>query len=324
MAYLIGTDEAGYGPNLGPLVISVSAWQVDDAVPGEDLYGRLGGAIVRTRKELGSKADGRCVIADSKKVYSPGSGLKHLERALFAAWTALGRVPVSWREAWQLSAPGAADVVDTVAWYADYDVPLPIDAESADVARVAKRFAAELEAAGVRLVALSSRAVFPEQFNRLVERFASKGAALTQQTLDLAAGVIRQLGDGPITVVCDKHGGRNRYAAALWEHFPEAAPIVACEEGRRQSVYRFGPAERRLEFRFQTGGEAFLPTALASMQSKYLRELAMRAFNAFWCRQLPGLRPTAGYPQDAKRFRQEIAPRFAELRIDESVLWRSR
>ena len=30
MAYLIGTDEAGYGPNLGPLVISATLWEVPE------------------------------------------------------------------------------------------------------------------------------------------------------------------------------------------------------------------------------------------------------------------------------------------------------
>ena len=33
MSYLIGTDEAGYGPNLGPLVISASVWHVPDGLP---------------------------------------------------------------------------------------------------------------------------------------------------------------------------------------------------------------------------------------------------------------------------------------------------
>ena len=33
MPYLIGTDEAGYGPNLGPLVIAATAWQVPDDLP---------------------------------------------------------------------------------------------------------------------------------------------------------------------------------------------------------------------------------------------------------------------------------------------------
>ena len=51
-----------------------------------------------------------------------------------------------------------------------------------------------------------------------------------------------------------------------------------------------------------------MPAALASMTSKYLRELAMRAFNEFWCGRVHDLAPTAGYPRDARRF---FAPRFS-------------
>ena len=40
MPYLLGTDEAGYGPNLGPLVISASLWEVPEGVRGDDLYER--------------------------------------------------------------------------------------------------------------------------------------------------------------------------------------------------------------------------------------------------------------------------------------------
>ena len=71
-------------------------------------------------------------------------------------------------------------------------------------------------------------------------------------------------------------------------------------------------------------GESFLPTALASMTAKYLRELSMRAFNEFWCARVPGLRPTAGYPTDAPRSNSEIAPCSASWAIDDHVLWRNR
>ena len=30
MLYVVGTDEAGYGPNLGPLVIAATVWQIDE------------------------------------------------------------------------------------------------------------------------------------------------------------------------------------------------------------------------------------------------------------------------------------------------------
>ena len=70
------------------------------------------------------------------------------------------------------------------------------------------------------------------------------------------------------------------------------------------------------------GGEAALPTACASLCSKYLRELAMDAFNDFWQARVPNLRRTAGYPLDAKRFLQDIGPALAAAGIPHERLWR--
>jgi len=50
----------------------------------------------------------------------------------------------------------------------------------------------------------------------------------------------------------------------------------------------------------------------------------MQAMNAFWCGRIYGLRPTAGYPVDARRFKASIATVQAELGIDDAVLWRER
>jgi hypothetical protein len=95
-------------------------------------------------------------------------------------------------------------------------------------------------------------------------------------------------------------------------------------EGAAESRYRWGATDSRVEVAFRVKGEGFLPTALASMTAKYLRELAMRAFNEFWCARVPNLRPTAGYPTDAPRFKREIAALQRELGIDDHVLWRNR
>jgi hypothetical protein len=50
----------------------------------------------------------------------------------------------------------------------------------------------------------------------------------------------------------------------------------------------------------------------------------MRAFNDFWCAQLPDLVPTAGYPLDARRFKAAIAPLQLRLGIEDRILWRLR
>jgi hypothetical protein len=71
-------------------------------------------------------------------------------------------------------------------------------------------------------------------------------------------------------------------------------------------------------------GESFLPAALASMTAKYVRELSMRAFNEYWCARVKNLRPTAGYPADAKRFRVDIAHEQRRLGIADRLFWREK
>jgi len=93
-------------------------------------------------------------------------------------------------------------------------------------------------------------------------------------------------------------------------------------ESRQSSVYRWVAQRQRVEIRFVAKGESFLPAALASMTSKYLRELAMLAFNHFWRQHLPALKPTAGYPVDAKRFKADIATVQHKLGVDDRILWR--
>ncbi len=207
------------------------------------------------------------------------------------------------------------------SWFKDYDAPLPADCAALQWSVQAPRLQNSLLAEGVRLVALCSRAVFPQEFNRLLNLYGSKGALLSHLTLELIERAMRPLPSGPISVVCDKHGGRNCYGPLLSEHFPDHL-IEVRRESRAESVYRFGPVQRRIEFSFSTNAERFLPSALASMASKYLRELAMQAFNEFWCSRVPDLVPTAGYPQDARRFFSAIAPAQRELGINDDIIWR--
>ncbi|MDA1230163.1 MAG: hypothetical protein O2856_05265, partial [Planctomycetota bacterium] len=120
-------------------------------------------------------------------------------------------------------------------------------------------------------------------------------------------------------VVCDKHGGRNRYDELIALHFDDQF-VFRMEESRQRSRYRMGS----MDFCFRTKAEEFLPVALASMVAKFTREILMHQFNQFWANQIPGLKPTQGYPLDAKRFRDDIAASVETLRIPMNQLWRSR
>lgn len=130
-----------------------------------------------------------------------------------------------------------------------------------------------------------------------------------------------------IYILCDKLGGRNNYRSLLAQFFPEYKRTTF-SESRNISIYSMiSNSDRQfppLEIRFQMKGEANHPTALASIFSKYLRELSMIFFNDFWQRQIPDLLPTAGYPVDAKRFYNEIHEKQIALGISDFELWRNK
>ncbi|NLE39690.1 MAG: hypothetical protein GX621_16855 [Pirellulaceae bacterium] len=320
MPYYLGTDEAGYGPNLGPLVVSATVWHVPAALDGQRLYDHLAEAIVATPR---AASPGRAAMADSKLLYNSGKGLRHLERGLLAALRTLGRPVGAWHDAWAALDGDSLAACRALPWHADYVCRLPMAVAADEITALAESFRATFDATGIRLVELRSRAFFPAEFNALCRQYESKGLALSHVTLGLLAELCRELPDEPIHVLCDKHGGRNRYAELLDEHFPGEF-IEIHGESRQRSTYRFGPAARRFEVVFASKAEAYLPAALASMASKYLRELAMGAFNAFWTSRVAGLQPTAGYPVDAKRFKAQIAAEQQVLGIDDELIWRAK
>ena len=366
MAIIIGTDEAGYGPNYGPLVISASVWRVPDDVRAEQLYERLrhcvsptvagtlrvpsarsavadgtvseniGNGVAshkdRRRDSPPTIGDGAChsrihapaamiAIADSKALYQPATGLKHLERGVLAALGVLGACPTCWQDICERLAPQHAAAWQSEAVHGGFDTPLPIEADAEELAAATACFADGLREAGVELLALVSRPVLPGEFNTLVERHGSKGVMLSRLTLELVKDSLAPFPLAPVEVICDKHGGRNRYAALIAERF-DVGLIDVRSESRPKSVYRATEMGRRLDFTFSMQAESYLPVALASMASKYLRELAMLAFNRFWSAQIDGLLPTAGYPADAQRFKAAIAATQSRLGIDDRVLWR--
>ncbi|MBM4002387.1 MAG: hypothetical protein FJ295_03750 [Planctomycetes bacterium] len=339
MAFLIGTDEAGYGPNLGPLVVSATAWEVpDDWLDhsiGRNLAVRLQGCI-RGAKEGRSAASGDSelgidseeaypplLIADSKVLYGPATGLRTLEYGVLTGIAASGDLPSSWRGIWQALRAARVEELDAEPWFAGYDVPIPRAAEGRTAHGWGQWLRRRLEAQSVRIIGIQSRAVFPRAFNQLIAAHGNKASALSLVTLQLVRDLLGSLPESAVLVCCDKHGGRDRYCALLQTVFSDDW-IRVIQEGRTASTYRWGTNSRRIDCRFSVRGESFLPTALASMVSKYLRELAMEAFNSFWCAHVEGLRPTAGYPVDALRFRAQIRPLQSSLGISDDILWRCR
>ena len=177
-----------------------------------------------------------------------------------------------------------------------------------------------MAAVQVDLLSIECLPVFPTEFNAGLKSFGNKATLLSNRTLEIVSR-LKAITDDDLEIVCDKHGGRSKYAGLIKSHLTDQ-PICTGEETKSCSDYTFCDQQRDVVVRFQAGGESFMPTALASMVSKYVREVFMEAWNQFWVDQLPDLKPTKGYPLDAKRFKAEIDQLQTRLGIADDDVWR--
>ncbi|MBS3734041.1 MAG: hypothetical protein KGY99_03860 [Phycisphaerae bacterium] len=323
MAMVAGIDEAGYGPVLGPLVITAVAFEVPDDRAEASLWDPLGSAVARKR----SCRDGRIAIADSKKLYSrrASNPLEHLERATLSATACLADTPpASFADLLSVLAPAAGDAVGAYPWYAGQSLALPQAISPTGRALAANALAAAMRRSGVHLRLVRCEPVLVGEFNRMVAATDNKTATLLSVTGRLLAQLAQSAPVGRTTIHVDRQGGRRRYLSFLQNLFPRAAMKIVDESDTR-SVYRVTNAQRLMEVSFAVSADAAqLPTALASMVSKYVRELFMQLFNGFWTARSPGLAPTAGYYVDGRRFYEAIAPSMRRFGIDDGLVYRRR
>ncbi|NBV45309.1 MAG: hypothetical protein EBR86_06605 [Planctomycetia bacterium] len=169
MTLVIGTDEAGYGPNLGPLVVAATAWHAaDDDAPDAgttDPAPRFDRATAAL-----AAACGAAPWADSKRIYQPAGGLGPLETGVLAA---LVDCPADGRAL----ADRLAIAVDPPAppeWPRFLVTPLPVAAEALALERLREAVADVLPRHGLRLVAIRCRVVQPAAFNALLASGTSR------------------------------------------------------------------------------------------------------------------------------------------------------
>lgn len=310
----IGMDEAGYGPNLGPLLLTVTRWRTP-ADPGDcDFYGLLGEAIDGTSSRRGT----RLHVADSKLVNAGKSGFRSLETTALALLECGGCSTESFRSIVAQLTAGEQFSPTAPPWYGK-DLALPREAAPETILLLSEQLRCHMERQGIGLEGIHCDLVTEERFNELLDQHGSKGILLSRLAFRLLRRAWSPDELSRTLFVGDKHGGRNRYDELLAEVVGEDL-IFRVREGRELSVYRV----RQTELRFQVRGERHLPVAAASIVSKYLRELAMDLFNGYWREHCPDVPPTRGYPVDALRFRRSIEPALSRLALDPRLLWRER
>ncbi|MBE0534751.1 MAG: hypothetical protein IH624_03715 [Phycisphaerae bacterium] len=326
MAIVVGIDEAGYGPLLGPLVVSSVAFSMPEELLRADHWKVLSRAVAREKKNLA----GRLLVADSKKAYTRATGLEHLRRTTLAHLYAMDRCPEVPQSAGPLLALlncPCGDGLAEYAWYKSFpEKNLGGDRAAIEIASAV--LANTLAAEGMKIVDMTCRVLDVGHYNRMVDVVKNKAGVL----FTTVAGLINDafcngygIGpDGMLQIIVDRQGGRDNYVPVLRKMFGELDLRVIRQDDRLCSYELTGRGKAmRLHFAVKAD-DRHLPVALASMVSKYVRELFVESLNSYFVERCTGLKPTAGYWTDGLRFVKDLESHKPQITYDPQKLIRQR
>jgi hypothetical protein len=311
----VGLDEAGYGPNLGPLVLASTACRVAADAP-RCLWSHLPAAV--RKKE--HPDDGRLLIDDSKKVYHGKDGFARLETGVLSVLPAARGLALSDYLTACALGTSADDLADEPWFDATQALPSVVPGDTLTAVRAALADASAAVAWGpVRTVVIPAA-----RFNCLLDEWQVKSGVLATGVIALLRATLDLPGPGAIEIAIDKLGGRHFYTPLIHEAFPDGWARVI-REGPDLCEYVVYGLAREIRLRFEPKADgAHLNVALASMAAKYLREVCMAQFNRYWTGRVPGLKPTAGYPVDATRFFAAIRDTLIADGTADRLVWRAK
>lgn len=319
MAVLVGIDEAGFGPILGPLIVSSSVFSLPRDLLTADLWGILKKSVGSRRKRLA----GRLLIADSKKAFSKSLGIGHLERTVLACLRCLGSRPATLTELLTLLCPDCLERLSDYPWHRDA-AGYGISVNEADVAIASAVLKDDLASNGIKLLELKSCCLDVAFYNKMVGSVKNKASVLFTAVSQLIKTAFDNYTGDDLQIIIDRQGGRVHYRKSLQRMFPDME-LKIIKQSPANSSYELKADGKTMRLHFTVGADdRFLPVSLASMVCKYLRELLVDMMNRYFTGFSAELKPTAGYWKDGLRFIEDLKTYVPHVQYDSNQLIRCR
>ncbi|MDX2199923.1 MAG: hypothetical protein SF069_13245 [Phycisphaerae bacterium] len=320
MPLVVGIDEAGYGPTLGPMVVAASIWGVPPNCATADFWALLSESVVRP----GEGRSSLLPVGDSKEVFDRKRGIASLERSVLAFAKLGGTAHADIRALIDSLALPQGELRSVLPWYENLTRRLPLDPERSAFVGASERLAATLKSVGLSFVGLRAIVVPEDFFNQRVSVTHNKGAVVVEAVLRHIVAAVEQATQLDAHIYVDRLGGRAEYRRALQSALPDhrIQELLVSEDCSR---YRLSGERNELTIEFVVDADKHhLCVALASMTAKYVREILMDEFNRYWSSRCASLRPTAGYYVDAQRFLKDIEPVLPTTGLAPQIFTRQR
>lgn len=297
-----GIDEAGLGPKLGPLITASFAMSCPDNWDPSSPWRELPNIFT---DKPSRKKNCALPVCDSK-ILHPVGGTAALELTVGALYNTV--CPE------QQAAPATPEPIvmhPGKPVHPCYDAalsPFPLHCNCNDIVEKSSVLRDALSDAKVTPDYYAVHVLYEPAFNGVLDAGLNKNQLLLEQTGNHLTALVEKFGkEDSLFIVVDKQGGRNSYAPYLASLFPGEWP-VEMEAGRERSLYhiRCSSFDAMISFQAKADRYSFF-TAAASLAAKYVRERSMLQLNTWFSERFTELKPTAGYPQDAKRWLEELA-----------------
>ncbi|MHC4757183.1 MAG: ribonuclease H family protein [Planctomycetota bacterium] len=319
MVTCVGIDEAGFGPILGPLVVSSCAFSVSDHLISADLWQLLRKSVAKKKKALA----GRLIVTDSKKAYNRRTGIKNLKRTVLAFLGCLEKNPQTLNQLLTILCPDFLGRSDTYPWYKNCD-SFEISVDETDVAIASGALKDDMKNSGIEFLDLNSCCLDVSHYNKMVKAVNNKSSVLFTAASRLMKNAFETSPNQQLHILIDRQGGRVHYRNILQRMFPDMELKILHEKTTRSS-YELKSNTRKMNLHFIVGADMkFLPVSLASMVSKFVRELLVENINSYFACRCSDLKPTAGYWKDGLRFIKDLRKNNPSLEINMGQLVRCR
>lgn len=319
MAVVAGIDEAGYGPLIGPLVVSQISFSMPDEYLGKDMWNLLSSAVGKSKKGLA----GRILITDSKKAFVRSSGLGHLERTVLSFLNAANFEATDLQKTINYLCPECFSRLTEYPWYSDLK-NIILSTNTPDISLAGSFLSKAMAQKDIKFIQAQSRCFDVAHYNKMVTASRNKASVLFTAVCSLIQQVFEEYGHQNLQIIVDRQSGRMRYRQALAAMFG-SVDMQILREDERDSSYQITAGKKRMRIHFVVDGDdKFMPVSLASIFSKYIREQLVECINQYFLSHCQNIKPTAGYWKDGQRFIKELKTKVPHLKYEQHKLVRCR